>query len=103
VNELLFPGLFELAERLVPHLARLRLALRRLLEPPCDIEVRARDGTLITGLLVVDRGRVIAMLGVRTYGPPSPHAYASPYTRPPDYRQGYYSDDDGEPVPSWAR
>lgn len=73
MTEHLLPGLLELWTRLLPRLGDARAWLGDALRPPEGVEVYSRDGTIVTGILLVDRGRVVGMLGFRHYVPTRRH------------------------------
>ena len=66
-------------------------------DPP--ISIRTVDGLLLTGLIVADRGQVLAWVGVRTVPPGAfqSERHEPPLRDPPPRR---YPDD---AIPPWAR
>ncbi len=58
--------------------------IKPLVEPPDDLRVASRSGALYSGLVVLDRGEIIAGVVVQTgQGIPSPSLVTPPPTRSP--------------------
>jgi hypothetical protein len=80
--------------RVGPRLERFFERVADVVRPDPPMGIRTLDGQLLTGVVIVDRGQVIAFLGSRQSAPPS-----SPPWRPYDhdeeplmgYRHGPYS------------
>jgi hypothetical protein len=76
-----------------PHVGRVARQVADAVRPDPPFSVTTQDGEVVTGVLVVDGGRVLFFFGTR-------HAAASkPAYRPPD--QGY--PERGYPPPSYDR
>jgi hypothetical protein len=73
VNDFVEAGVLELFARLSPWFARLRSSVGDAVRPPRDVEVRTADGSLITGIIIVDQGHIIAMVAMRQYVPRRPN------------------------------
>ncbi len=99
VTEVLEPGIIELGRRIIPWLERLREVLRDALRPSDDIEVRVYDGSVLTGFLVLDHGRLVAMWVARSYVPRAPSAPGPP--RPPSQYRSHF--DEHDDLPAWLR
>lgn len=69
MTEDFLPSLSELWSRLAPRLVVARAWLGDALRPTGDVEVFTRDGSVVTGVLLVDQGIVVAALIVRARAP----------------------------------
>jgi len=70
--------------------------------PPEGVELYSSDGSVFTGLVVVDRNKPILMLAARQ--PPAPRPYpTTPPTYGYPYRQTSLFDDDDNDEPPWRR
>lgn len=65
MTELLFPSLLAMWARLAPRLVESREWLRDVVRPTGDVEIYCRDGAIVSGVLVVADGHVVAALLVR--------------------------------------
>ena len=68
-DDVFIPSIVELWARLAPRLVHARTWLGDVLRPTGDVEVFSRDGAVVTGILLVDQGVVVAALVVRARGP----------------------------------
>lgn len=85
--------------------------LKPLVEPPDDLRVVSKVGALYSGMIVLDRGEVIAGVVVQTgQGIPSPAALVTPPPRAPVYERprspfsgitDHFARSDGR-LPGWA-
>lgn len=65
MTDALASGLLELWNRFAPRLGPLRVWLGSLLQPPDGVEVYVRDGSTVTGVLFVNDGFVVGIIGFR--------------------------------------
>lgn len=105
MSAVLAEGLLAVLDRVLlrmnPNLDRAFDWLRDAATPPADLEFKASDGALYTGLVVLERSRVILMLAVR--GPvsqPTPPRYEPPrYVPQPVRPREMFDDDPGDGWP----
>jgi hypothetical protein len=69
VIEHLLPSLLDLWSRLVPRIVHARSWFGDVLRPTGDVEVFSRDGNVVTGVILVDQGVVVAAFIVRARPP----------------------------------
>jgi hypothetical protein len=80
--------------------------IKPLVEPPDDLRVTSRIGALYSGIVLLDRGEIIAGVIVQTgHGIPSPAAFVTPSpTRSPisGITDRYAQSRDESRLPGWA-
>jgi hypothetical protein len=76
--------------------------LREVAEPPAGIELRSADGSVYTGLVIVERSKPVLMLAVRHL--PGPLVERAPVITPPPVQRPLYGHDRLDPdAPYWDR
>ena len=74
--------------------------LRDVAQPPAGIELRAEDGSLYTGFVIIDRNRPVVMLAVRHQ--PAPASPRPPVITPAPVQRPLYGDHRIDPdSPYW--
>ena len=85
-----FDALVAIAHRASPAIGEAADHLREAARPPRGVELRSDDGSLFTGIVVVDKNRPVLMLAVRM-GERRPEPDRRPLvTPPPDPRSPYF-------------
>jgi hypothetical protein len=86
LHDVLLDFLRQLGRAARPRLEATLEDIADLLRPHPPMSLRTMDGEILTGVVVVDRGRVIAFLGTRSAPPPlTQFRSAPPFEHDDDY------------------
>jgi hypothetical protein len=86
IHDVLLDFLQQLGRTLRPRIKEMFEDVADLLTPHPPMSLRTLDGEALTGVVVVDRGQVIAFLGTRSAAPPpAPHRGPLPFQPDDDY------------------